>query len=112
MTKPKDIPEWAWEKVGTWADWYCADPLRTLQETVAHAIVAAVQEERASLPDEIDIYQMLKRAGIRKRSDISKFIAKAIRNRSSQPTFTPLIDDFSEVMAKLYQTRNDDETSA
>lgn len=46
MKKPDDIPQDAWDEVDVWANWYVADPLRTVEEAIARAILAAKAEER------------------------------------------------------------------
>lgn len=86
MTKPDDIDQDAWEKTGDWAEWYCADPFRTVEETIARAIMSARAEEReacAKIAEDDDgaLPGWGEHRNMVVAQQVGKDIAAAIRNR-------------------------------
>lgn len=64
MTKPEDVPQWAWEKAGTVQHTFCnnhhlwgelgAEKTDALHEIIARAILSAVEEEREAIASYVE----------------------------------------------------------
>lgn len=84
MSKPDDIPQDIWDVAQITAKEATResmrDPLMPYFVTVAPFIARAILvERRRTLPDEIDVYRLIKSAPGRSYGEIAKHIAAALR---------------------------------
>ena len=84
MTKPYGIPQDVWDAVARIQDqtYFTNETEEQYQfdcMIIARALMAAKDEARQALPDEIDLYRFLKNNKLRRRGEIAKAIATIIR---------------------------------